>query len=758
MPKNPKVRRFKSVAEMRQAGVPDIFHSGADSWGVGGQTTMLYPSGEQRPFLKHSGHFLSSSADSTTLMYRKRIGEDEGEYTARGLYDIWGRRRNPGWMPGSYQAQRDWLDKVAGEEYKRQLAAHMKKGRSRSTMRYSVPDWQQDMVDALGLPDEDTFKALKLKYIFGEGRKNPSARVKPTTGTHLSAGDRVRYSDEKLRHTGRHLKAGAKLRRGVVESVGASTWGGPEWAEAVVRWDDGKVEPWGAHHLSRAKKNPSRGASVKNPSAKAHLARMQLGASMLREQVTAAQSALARGDSASYLSWLESLREVLARVSQDAADAGQRETPYATVAQETMRQLRKALMKKNPGRAERAEAAHTLFGGPRRKVTKRLLKGENVGYNGLAVKVVKYGKDQTVVVGTRFPQQAVPTSAIEDISAPEWSRRWDKQFWGPEGKPDDLNNGNRRTYKKNPGFSDYLAAGKRAAAGAIASAADSARTAIESAKQAAAEEATKVRVQPITEDQAIRFLAKSHGLTITNPKRGEVDELHVRFNGTAGYHAMPATPGNMAKVGTAEGIAYLREWGKKLLGRPVNAIDVELVKRGSRKGKRVLLVDEWSGWHTRALNPKKLIRPVHTRVHGTDQYGRPVDTYFRGSIGARIAKDHVDYENYDSGGRFDRGALTLVPHKPASALRPKKVSKAAFKRVANPSSHIGDIIRVYTGPSALHHTPGFEANYRVLEVSNDPGRARRPIKVAATTNDHGKKGAVHWIAVDQIVKVVRRAK
>lgn len=332
-------------------------------------------------------------------------------------------------------------------------------------------------------------------------------------------------------------------------------------------------EALGGYRHGNYAKNP------KNPSAKAHLARMQLGASMLREQVTAAQSALARGDSASYLSWLESLREVLARVSQDAADAGQRETPYATVAQETMRQLRKALM------------------------------------------------------------------------------------------------------KKNPGFSDYLAAGKRAAAGAIASAADSARTAIESAKQAAAEEATKVRVQPITEDQAIRFLAKSHGLTITNPKRGEVDELHVRFNGTAGYYAMPATPGNVAKVGTADGIAYLREWGKKLLGRPVNAIDVELVKLGSRKGKRVLLVDEWSGWHTRALNPR-----------------------------------------------------------------------------ANPSSHIGDIIRVRTGPSALYRTPGFEANYRVLEVSNDPGRARRPIKVASTTNDHGKKGAVHWIAVDQIVKVVRRAK
>lgn len=91
--------------------------------------------------------------------------------------------------------------------------------------------------------------------------------------------------------------------------------------------------------------------------------------------------------------------------------------------------------KANPGtRASRADAAHKLFGGPRHKVTKRFLKGENVGWNGLAVKIVKYGKDYTTIIGSGVPQQAVPTAQIEDISSPEWNKRWDKQFWGPEGK------------------------------------------------------------------------------------------------------------------------------------------------------------------------------------------------------------------------------------------------------------------------------------------------------------------------------------
>lgn len=93
----------------------------------------------------------------------------------------------------------------------------------------------------------------------------------------------------------------------------------------------------------------------------------------------------------------------------------------------------------HPSRARSAEIAHALFGGPKRKVTKRFLKNESVGWNGFAVKVVKYGKDQTIIRGTGVSERAVPTSSIEDIPNWEWQNRWDKQWNGKKANP-----------KKNP--------------------------------------------------------------------------------------------------------------------------------------------------------------------------------------------------------------------------------------------------------------------------------------------------------------------
>lgn len=92
-------------------------------------------------------------------------------------------------------------------------------------------------------------------------------------------------------------------------------------------------------------------------------------------------------------------------------------------------------MASHPSRARSAEIAHSLFGGPRKKTTKRFLKNESVGWNGFAVKVVKYGKDQTIIRGTGVSERAVPTSSIEDIPNWEWHNRWDKQWNGKKANP-----------------------------------------------------------------------------------------------------------------------------------------------------------------------------------------------------------------------------------------------------------------------------------------------------------------------------------
>lgn len=288
----------------------------------------------------------------------------------------------------------------------------------------------------------------------------------------------------------------------------------------------------------------------------------------------------------------------------------------------------------NPSRERGAEIAHALFGGPKRKVTKRFLKDEKVGWNGFAVKVVKYGKDQTVIRGTGVSERAVPTSSIEDIPNWEWQNRWDKQWEGKKANP-----------KRNPTVP------KAGSTIQIPWAYDFANGYIE------------LRVKHVRGRTVEGTVTKATGEAAHENAVGDV--ISTEF---AGYRAVKANPSG-------------DDWR-------VIASDKDHARmaRAKAAGHRVSL------WHGEGKSLYKIIR-----VKG-----------------------------------------------------PKR----------NPSSHIGDIIRVRHTPSAdapAVYTP-FENNYRVLDVSNDPSRARRPIKVASTTNKHGQKGAVSWISVDQIVKVVRRAK
>jgi len=95
--RNPVVRRHKTVAEMRAAGVPDYFEKIQKRGEAHRPSTMLYESGEQRPVAAHSGHFILAGADGAALVHRRLVGSDpnDTEITVRGLYDVWGRRKNP---------------------------------------------------------------------------------------------------------------------------------------------------------------------------------------------------------------------------------------------------------------------------------------------------------------------------------------------------------------------------------------------------------------------------------------------------------------------------------------------------------------------------------------------------------------------------------------------------------------------------------------------------------------------------------------
>jgi hypothetical protein len=54
------------------------------------------------------------------------------------------------------------LERAAFREYESQVAAHLRRGRKRSTFRYSVPEWQQSAVDAMGRNDEEAAKASAM--------------------------------------------------------------------------------------------------------------------------------------------------------------------------------------------------------------------------------------------------------------------------------------------------------------------------------------------------------------------------------------------------------------------------------------------------------------------------------------------------------------------------------------------------------------------------------------------------------------------
>lgn len=73
----------------------------------------------------------------------------------------------------------------------------------------------------------------------------------------------------------------------------------------------------------------------------------------------------------------------------------------------------------------------------------------------------------------------------------------------------------------NPALGDYLSAGRRAVAKAGASVAESARAAAERARTAAAEEAERRRPAEPTVEQAIKVLAKAHGVKV-NPRHNPI--------------------------------------------------------------------------------------------------------------------------------------------------------------------------------------------------------------------------------------------
>jgi hypothetical protein len=91
----------------------------------------------------------------------------------------WGLRKNPhkkssrNWQ----SAAQNYLARLANEEYKGQLRAHLKKRRAKSTFRYSPSAYHRDLVKLLGKNDENGFKVLKMRQGYASSVRSNSVRA-----------------------------------------------------------------------------------------------------------------------------------------------------------------------------------------------------------------------------------------------------------------------------------------------------------------------------------------------------------------------------------------------------------------------------------------------------------------------------------------------------------------------------------------------------------------------------------------------------
>lgn len=97
--------------------------------------------------------------------------------------------------------------------------------------------------------------------------------------------------------------------------------------------------------------------------------------------------------------------------------------------------------------------------------------------------------------------------------------------------------------------------------------------------------------------------------------------------------------------------------------------------------------------------------------------------------------------------------------KPYQRRNPKGSKHKSSKR--NPAFGPGDIVVVRSEAYRASPTgplfPAREEKQKVLEISTDPGRSHRPVKLQNMRGAPGPKNGVHWVSPSEIVRVARKA-
>ncbi len=166
-------------------------------------------------------------------------------------------------------------------------------------------------------------------------------------------------------------------------------------------------------------------------------------------------------------------------------------------------------------------------------------------------------------------------------------------------------------------------------------------------------------------------------------------------------------------------------------------------------------------------NPRKLnTYNVYDKSGGLAWTGRasgPEDAKNKAMRTIRIPRDRIGGAHYVPAWklRTNSGLLPAAGGFAAGAAAMHVAHKAGLMK--NPSFGVGDIVVVRIGEYRMGPSdrppisPAREEKYKVLEISTDPGRSRRPVKLQNMKGSAGPKNAVHWAGFDEIVRVARKA-
>lgn len=286
--------------------------------------------------------------------------------------------------------------------------------------------------------------------------------------------------------------------------------------------------------------------------------------------------------------------------------------------------------------------------------------------------------------------------------------------------------------RRNPGIGDYFRAGKRAAAETVAEGAKAITTAAAEARRRAEAEAVKRQADEPTLEQAIRVIAKAHGVKVNPRKRRNPDfsgalTIAHEASGDVVIRHVAHNPRKRRNPGVQDW--FLNSWDTKEDRSTKNGFFTGTLEQAKRKAQ------EWAdddadpsyGGHPHVatvydvLNDHKPVAKVRSSQNRIKEAERASK-----SSNARALRDWDTVAKLEGWGKKRRGALNANP-------RRRAIDKASPKRRRNPAREIETVKQLRRLPSPITITDRGDENLYFTDGTGTPFYA----KYIIDDNDYG---------------------